>query len=407
MHSSKMKNRVVVTGLGVVSSIGVGREEFWKNLISGKSGISKVEGFDTSAQATHFGGEIKNFEFSKYIKNRQANLMGRASQLAVVATHLALEDAGLTIKDIGRYEAGISIGTTGGEAQEIEEIDKIWATKGEGHVDVKSIRHYSFDNIPSNLGNFFNIGGPVRIFTTACAAGNYSIGYGVDMMQKGKIRKMIVGGSDAFSYLSFTGFNQLGAVAPEKCQPFDKNRKGMMVGEGAGIMILEVLEDALKRKANIYAEILGYGLSCDAHHITNPRAEGIAQCMLNAVKQTDIKLDDIDYVCAHGTGTKHNDAAESAGITKVFKEKTKDVPVSSVKSMLGHTMGAASAIEAINCCLVVKNDIIPPTINHETHDPECDIDCVPNKARSKKVDIALNNGFAFGGNNSCLVVKKY
>lgn len=406
MHDSEMKKRVVVTGLGVVSSIGTGHEEFWKNLLRGKSGISKVESFDTSKQISHYGGEIKNFRPNKYLKSRQCGLMGRASQLAGVATHLALEDAHLNVNEIKKYEVGVSLGTTGGEAQEIEAIDEAWALKGEDHVDLKAIRHYPFDNIPSNLANLFKLEGPIRIFTTACAAGNYSIGYGFDMMREGKTRKMIVGGSDAFSCLSFTGFNQLGAVAPERCQPFDKNRKGMLVGEGAGIMILELLEDALKRKAKIYAEILGYGLSCDAHHITNPRSEGIAQCMLNAIKEANISKEEVDYICAHGTGTKHNDAAESAAIHKVFEKKARTIPASSVKSMLGHTMGAALAMEAIVCCLVVKNDIIPPTINYETPDPECDIDCVPNKAREGKVNVALNNGFAFGGNNSCLVIKK-
>jgi len=406
MHDSKMKKRIVVTGLGVVSSIGTGHEVFWESLLKGKSGISKVESFDTTKQLSHYGGEIKDFHPNKYLKNRQCSLMGRTSQLAAIATQLALEDAHLNVNDIEKYEVGVSLGTTGGEAQEIEAIDEVWALKGEDEVDVKAIRHYPFDNIPSNLANLFKLEGLIRIFTTACAAGNYSIGYGFDMMKEGNIQKMIVGGSDAFSYLSFTGFNQLGAVAPERCQPFDKNRKGMMVGEGAGIMILELLEDALKRKAKIYVEILGYGLSCDAHHITNPCSEGIAQCMLNAMREANVSKENIDYICAHGTGTKHNDAAESVAIHKVFEKRARTIPASSVKSMLGHTMGAASAMEAIVCCLVVKNDIIPPTINYETPDPECDIDCVPNKAREKKVNVALNNGFAFGGNNSCLVIRK-
>jgi len=216
---------------------------------------------------------------------------------------------------------------------------------------------------------------------------------------------VIAGGSDAFSYLAFTGFNQLGAVAPQKCQPFDKNRAGMMVGEGAGILILETLEGALKRKARIYAEILGYGLSCDAFHMTNPQVDGVADCMLNALQQTKLTPDDIDYISAHGTGTHHNDKTECAAIKKVFGERK--LPVSSIKSMLGHTMGAASAIEALACCLAVKSGVIPPTINYETPDPDCDIDCVPNKSRKAKLKIVLNNGFAFGGNNTSLVIKRY
>jgi 3-oxoacyl-[acyl-carrier-protein] synthase II len=247
--------------------------------------------------------------------------------------------------------------------------------------------------------------GPNLIFTTACAAGNYAIGYGFDLIKLGKADVVIAGGSDAFSYLAFTGFNQVRVVAPEKCQPFDKNRKGMLVGEGSGVMILETFDSALKRDAPIYAEILGYGLSCDAFHMTNPQVDGVVQCMRNALKEADILPDDVDYISAHGTGTRYNDKTESAAINQVFGGRK--VAVSSIKSMLGHTMGAASAIEAIVCCLVVKNDIIPPTINYETPDPECDIDCVPNTARKQRVNIALNNGFAFGGNNACLVVKKW
>jgi 3-oxoacyl-[acyl-carrier-protein] synthase II len=181
----------------------------------------------------------------------------------------------------------------------------------------------------------------------------------------------------------------------------------MMVGEGAGIMVLELLEDALKRRAKIYAEILGYGLSCDAHHMANPDSEGIAQCMLKAMRDAGISEKQVDYICAHGSGTRQNDAAEAAALRKIFGDRIRSIPVNSIKSMLGHAMGAASAIEAVACCLVVANDIIPPTINFETLDPDCDVDCVPNKARKKKVDIALNNGFAFGGNNSCLVIKKF
>ncbi len=402
-----MKKRIVVTGIGVASSIGIGWKEFWKNLIAGKSGISKVESFDTTKQITHYGGEIKNFKPTDYFSRRKSELMGRASQLAVAATRLALRDARLDVKEISESYTGVSIGTTGGEAQEIETIDEVWALKGEDDVDIKLIRHYPVNNIPSNLAGVFMFKGPVRIFTTACAAGNYGIGYGFDMMQAGKVQKMIVGGSDAFSYLSFTGFNQLGAIAPERCQPFDKNRKGMMVGEGAGIMVLEALEDALKRKAEIYAEILGYGLSCDAHHMTNPQVKGIAQCITKALLESDVSREDVDYICAHGTGTQHNDSAECKAIHEVFGRRAKKISVSSIKSMLGHTMGAASAIEAIACCLVVYSDIIPPTINYETPDPECDIDCVPNKAKEQMVNIVLNNGFAFGGNNSCLVIKKF
>ncbi|HPN88902.1 MAG TPA: beta-ketoacyl-[acyl-carrier-protein] synthase family protein, partial [Candidatus Omnitrophota bacterium] len=299
------------------------------------------------------------------------------------------------------------IGTTVGEAQEIEKIDYIWAKQGADKVDRAHIMKYPVNNIASNVANVLKLECLNRMFTTACAAGNYAIGYGLDLIQLGKVQMALVGGADSFSYQAFTGFNQVRAVAPEKCQPFDKNRKGMMVGEGAGMLILETLENALKRKASIYAEILGYGLSCDANHMTNPHPDGITRCINAALQNAGLTYKDVDYICAHGTGTVFNDLAESKAINNVFKERTLEIPVNSLKSMLGHTMGSASAIEAISCCLTVKNGMIPPTINFETPDPECRVDCVPNLARKKNVRIALNNAFAFGGNNSCLVIKKY
>jgi len=261
------------------------------------------------------------------------------------------------------------------------------------------------NNIPVNIALEFKFNGRNRIFTTACAAGNYAISYGFDLLRLGDCDFVVAGGADSFSRIAFTGFDKVNAIAPEKCQPFDKNRKGMIPGEGAGILILETLKSAQKRSAHIYAEVLGCGLSCDAFHMTQPLVEGIAECMENALFVSSVKKKDVDYICAHGTGTIHNDKAECGAINKVFDHRR--IPVNSCKSMLGHTMGAASAIEAIACCLAVKNDIIPPTINFETPDPECDIDCVPNKAREQKVNIALNNGFAFGGNHACLVLKKY
>lgn len=209
-----------------------------------------------------------------------------------------------------------------------------------------------------------------------------------------------------FSRIAFMGFNRLLAIAPEKCQPFDKNRKGMMVGEGSAILVLEPLENALRRKADIYAEVLGYGLSCDAHHMTAPQASGIAMAIRNGLRDSGIRPEDVDYINAHGTGTPVNDRAECLAIKEVFGDYSKKVAVSSIKSMLGHTMGAASAIEAAACCLAIKNSIIPPTINYETPDPECDIDCVPNICRRQQVDIALNNASAFGGNNASVIFGK-
>ena len=402
-----MKKRVVVTGLGVVSSIGIGKDAFWNNLIKGASGISEITSIDTSGHITHRGGEIKNFLPEKFIQKKILKFMSRGSQLALVGAKLAVKDALLKKSQLSEQKVGVCLGTTLGELSILEKMDREWLQKGVQSIDRLSAFQFPTTNMVSFIAFDLKLNGPVRIFTTACASGNYAIGMGYDFIQNNDADMIIAGGADAFSWIPFTGFNQFRSVAPEKVQPFDKNRKGMMVGEGAGFVILETLESALKRGAKIYAEILGYGLSCDAYHVTNTQAEGVYQCMLDALKQTGISKEDVDYICAHGTGTKQNDKEESIAIKRLFSKRFEKIPVSSIKSMLGHTMGAASAIEAVACCLTVENDMIAPTINYETPDPECDLDYVPNVARKQKVNIVLNNGFAFGGNNACLVIKKY
>lgn len=400
-----MNKRVVITGLGVISSIGIGWEEFWDGLLKGKSGISRVSSIDTSNHFTHNGGEVKNFRPEDFIPEERLEQISRASQLTLSAASLAIKDAGLTKENISGITTGVCIGTTTGAVQVIEPINDLFLTN-------KLISEILMCQLPTHtkpaiVAKHFGLDGPNFMISTACAAGNYAIGYGFDLIRMDRADAVFAGGSDPFSRISFTGFNQLSAVAPEKCQPFDKNRKGMMVAEGAGVLIMESLEAALMREAPIYAEILGYGLSCDAQHMTQPSVEGISACMVKATQEAAIEVDKIDYVSAHGTGTVANDRAECAAIKKVFGTRYKQIPVSSIKSMLGHTMGAASALEAITCALVVKNDVIPPTINYETPDPECDVDCVPNRARKRIVNIALNNSFAFGGNNASLVLKKY
>jgi 3-oxoacyl-[acyl-carrier-protein] synthase II len=293
-----------------------------------------------------------------------------------------------------------------GEGGMIEEIDKHWTGQGEEDVWGSTISKYPGNAISDNVARFFEFSGISFVVPTACSGGNYAIGQGYDIVRKGITDLAIVGGSDHFSRIALTGFNRLFAMAPDICQPFDKNRKGMMLGEGAGILILEELESAGRRGANIYAEVLGYGLSCDANHMTAPRAESVIKVMERAIKNGNVKKEDVDYISAHGTGTPSNDKIECGAINTVFKDSIKNILTSSIKSMLGHTMGAASAIEAIACCLTIKNNIIPPTINYETPDPECDINCVPNKSINKKIRVALNNSFAFGGNNACAAFKE-
>ncbi|MEK6692031.1 MAG: beta-ketoacyl-[acyl-carrier-protein] synthase family protein [Nitrospirota bacterium] len=401
-----MNNRVVITGLGIVSSIGIGWREFWENLVKGKSGITPVTSFDTSNQFTHMGGEVKNFNPDEFIPKEKLNSQSRASQLALAAAKLAVEDANLNQEDTDNYRIGVSFGTTLGDAQAVEDVDILLVNNNQ-NISKELIYQIPTYASPSAIAREFKFNGQNFMFSTACSASNYAIGYGYDLIRLNRADIIFAGGSDPFSRIEYTGFNRFSAVAPERCQPFDKNRKGMILGEGAGVLVLESLENALKRKATIYAEILGYGLSCDAYRMTASSVEGIAECMRKALREGGIKTEDVDYISAHGTGTILNDKTECAAIKEVFGHLNKKVPISSIKSMLGHTMGAGPAIEAITCALVVKNNIIPPTINYETPDPECDIDCVPNQARKQTVNIALNNSYAFGGNNACVVVKKF
>ena len=325
--------------------------------------------------------------------------------MAVAAAQLALGDAGLADDALRTMRIGVSFGTTTGAIQTIEHINDLLHTSRE--VPERLPHQLPPHATPAGVGKVHGLCGPFAMFATACAAGNYAIGYGSDLIRLGRADAVIAGAADPFSRISFTGFNQFKAVAPERCQPFDRNRKGMMVAEGAGVLVLEPLGSALARNAAIYAEILGYGLSCDAHHMTASSVEDVAECMRKALHEANILPEDVDYISAHGTGTPTNDKNEVAAIKAVFGDRAAAIPISSIKSMLGHTMGAASALEAITCALVVKNDMIPPTINHETPDPECDIDCVPNRSRKYTVNVALNNSYAFGGNNASLVVKKF
>jgi 3-oxoacyl-[acyl-carrier-protein] synthase II len=251
--------------------------------------------------------------------------------------------------------------------------------------------------------------GPCMMIPTACAAGNYAIGYGFDLLRTGRADVVVAGGADAFSRITYMGFARLGAIAPERCQPFDKNRKGMVPGEGAAILVLESIDAAIARGATVYAEVLGYGVSCDSHHMTaaHPQGDGAIRAMEGAMREAGVGIEDIDYISAHGTGTPTNDRVETIAARTLFAGRAMSVPMSSIKSMMGHTMGAASAIEASACSLALQTGWIPPTINYETPDPECDLDYVPNQARKTDPRVILNNAYAFGGNNASLCLRRY
>ncbi|OLE50912.1 MAG: hypothetical protein AUG51_25755 [Acidobacteria bacterium 13_1_20CM_3_53_8] len=403
-----MRRRVAVTGIGVVTSVGTGREQFWESMLAGRCGVSPVECFDTSSYSVHRGAEVKEFCAKKFVLKLDAAQLGRASQFAVAAARLALEDARVRIDSLDPGRVGVSLGTTSGEPQEIERFDDSYMSRELNKVGAEFIARYPCHMISAHVASELNFSGINMMIPTACAAGNYAIAYAFDTLRAGRADLMLAGGSDAFSRITYTGFARLGAIAPEICQPFDRHRKGMIPGEGASVLVLEPLERAVERGARIYAEVTGYGLSCDAHHMTaaHPTGDGAARAMQQALAESGIRPEDVSYISAHGTGTPTNDRLETVAVKRVFQETAYSIPISSVKSMLGHTMGAASAIEAAVCALSVFNDRIPPTINFEEPDPDCDLDYVPNYAREHRVNVAMNNAYAFGGNNASLVLKK-
>lgn len=397
---------VVVTGLGMVTSIGIGREQFWSSLIAGRSGFKPVQTFDTSSFNVHLGAEITDFNPQDYVFELAEDAIGRSSQLAIAAARLAVTDGSLDLAAIDRNRAGVCLGTTSGEPHFIEKFDNCYVA---GHLAVgpEFIAQYPCHVVPGHVAGELGLGGEAMMIPTACAAGNYAIAHAFDVLRAGRADLMLAGGSDSFSRITYTGFARLGAIAPELCQPFDRNRKGMIPGEGAAMLLLERADQARARGARIYCRVAGYGLSCDAHHMTaaHPDGKGAARAMQMALQNSALSLEDVDYISAHGTGTPTNDRLETTAMKKTFGDLAYRIPISSIKSMLGHTMGAASAIEAAACALAITAGQIPPTMHLQAHDPECDLDYVPNVARAHKVSVAMNNAYAFGGNNSSVVFR--
>jgi 3-oxoacyl-[acyl-carrier-protein] synthase II len=401
--------RVGVTGIGVVTPIGSGRETFWSALLAGKCGIGPVESFDTAAFPVHIGGEVRGFDGSQYLRRLDPATTGRASQFAAAAARLAIDDAGIDLDKLNRKRLGVSMGTTSGEPLYVEQYNNIRKEQGLDAIPGDIFPRYPCHVIPTHVAIELDAHGPCMMIPTACAAGNYAIGYGFDLLRTGRVDVVVAGGADAFSRITYQGFARLGAIAPERCQPFDKNRKGMVPGEGAAILVLEPIEAARARGATIYAEVLGYGVSCDSHHMTaaHPQGDGAIRAMQGAMREAGVGIEEIDYISAHGTGTPTNDRVETIAARTLFAGRAMSVPMSSIKSMMGHTMGAASAIEASACSLALQTGWIPPTINYETPDPECDLDYVPNQARKTDPRVILNNAYAFGGNNASLCLRRY
>lgn len=389
--------RVFVTGLGVVSSLGFGRDDFWRAVTAGETGFAPIERFETADMERSIAGEVKGFSARDFMTAAEAKRMGRCSAYALSAARMAAEDAGLEAGQLAGDRTAVVIGTTMGEADVIAELETSWIHGGADGVEAAKLPLYGTTLLPIHVARAFGARGIVSTLPAACAAGNYAIAYAADLIRAGRADVVVTGASEIIERVQFAGFVRLGAVAPERCQPFDKNRKGLIVGEGAGIMMLESEAHAVRRGATPLAEIGGSGVACDAHHITrpHPEGEGSLSAMRAAIAQSGLTPDDVDFVNAHGTGTHQNDRVESRVIHEVFGGRT--VPVSSMKGMLGHCMGASSALEAVACVMSIETGIYPPTVGYETPDPECDVNLVANQSRTGPARVVINNALAFGG----------
>lgn len=408
-------NRVVITGLGVMSSLGQEVDTFWGNLLAGKSGISAIESFDVSEYPTRIAASVKDFNPEDYIDKREARRMDRFVQFAVAASINALKSSGLNIQeDTDPERVGVYVGSGIGGLSTWEEQHKILLEKGPKRVSPFFIPMMIANMASGQISMITGAKGPNSTAVTACATGTHSIGDSFKLIQRGDADVMICGGAEAtISPTGVAGFCALRAMStrndePEKAsRPFDTGRDGFVMGEGAGILVLESLEHAQKRGAHIYAEVIGYGMSGDAHHMTEPDPDGAARCMVKAIKDAGITPEDIDYINAHGTSTPVGDKSETTAIKKALGEHAYKVAVSSTKSMTGHLLGAAGGVEAVICGLTLENGIIPPTVNLDNQDPECDLDYVPNVPRKSDVQVAMSNSFGFGGHNATIILKKY
>jgi 3-oxoacyl-[acyl-carrier-protein] synthase II len=385
---------VAVTGLGIISCAGRGKDTFWGALLGRRSGISPIGCFRTEGFHSRLGGEIKDVQ-ERSAKAYFSQALGQA-----------LADAGLQVSRIDPGRAGIALGTTQGEWGKIEAALDRRARGGSEEQLLRDAFPEFPGSIPAAVGRELGWRGPHVALTTACSAGNFALAHAFAKIVRGEADLMAAGGVDVLSQTNYTGFNRLLALAPELCAPFSRNRKGMVPAEGCAVLILEELEAARRRGARVYAELLGCGMSSDARHVTAPDVGGVARAIEDCLRQCGLEPAEVDYINAHGTGTSANDKAETAAIKRVFGEQAARVPVSSIKALLGHAMGAASALEAAACCLVLKSGILPPTANFTPGDPDCDLDYVPEGPRRTSPRVVLSNGFAFGGSNAVIALAK-
>lgn len=414
--TSLERKRVVVTGLGAVTPIGNSVAEYWEGLRSGRNGISPITHFDPSAHACRIAGEVKGFDPLDYLDRKDAKRMDRFSQLAVAASQQALADARFAINELNAEQVGVIIGTGIGGIKVLEDQQEVYLTKGPGRCSPFMVPMMIANMAAGLTAIHTGAKGPNYCPVTACAAGSNAIGDAFRLIQRGYAQAMICGGTEAaVTPLAVAGFASARALSTRNddpahaCRPFDRDRDGFVMGEGAGILVLEELEHALSRKAPIYAEIVGYGMTCDAYHMTSPvpGGEGAARAIQLALKDARLEPSQVSYINAHGTSTPANDATETTAIKKALGKAAYQAAISSTKSMTGHLLGGSGGIEAVATAMAVLKDEVPPTINLENPDPDCDLDYVPNQSRSKKIEVALSNSFGFGGHNVILVFQKY
>ncbi len=409
------KRRVVITGMGVIASNGIGKDNFWKAISSGKSGVSMISSFDTSQFTTRFAGEIKNFDPLQFVDQKNLKRMDRTSQLAVACAKMAVQDAGIDPAKNGRDRAGVIIGTAMAGHGYILNQHVTLQEKGPMRISPYTALASFPDACASQVSIELGITGPSFSISTACSSASDAVSYACEAIRSNTVDFMLMGGAEASIYpgilAAFCVARALSTrnEAPEKAsRPFSKDRDGFVLGEGSGMLVLEEYEHANKRGAHIYAEVLGSGMTCDAYHMTSPEPTGCeaARAMRMSLEEARVSPDQVDYINAHGTSTPLNDKTETAVIKQVFGDRAYQVPISATKSMVGHLIGAAGSVELIATLLAMEHQVIPPTINYEVPDPECDLDYVPNQARPAKIRIAMKNSFGFGGKNSILVVGK-
>jgi len=408
---------VVITGLGIVSSIGMGKEAFWSGLLEGRSGIRTIQGFDVSPYASQVGGEIPDFRPEDYIPSQKIPKMAKVTQYAMAAAIMAIEDARIDFSGTDRARAGVVIGTgMGGWGIFEAQLRTLFETNNPRKVSPFSVPLATSNAAAAEMAIAFGLKGPNITISTACSSGGNAIGYGLDLIRSGRADVVVAGGTEACllpgvlaAFCSLRTLSVRNDAPARASRPFDKNRDGFVLGEGAGVVILESMETAKRRKAAIYADLAGYACACEASHMVSPDVTGAeqARAMALALQDGGVLPSEVDYINTHGTSTLLNDVVETRAIKTVFGSHAQGISMNSTKSMIGHTIGASGAIEAVVCALTLRYGVVHPTLNIETPDPECDLDYTPHKARERPVRVALSNSFGFGSNNACLLMRAH